>query len=55
VPQLDIGFEVLYSHHNTAYKGPALYTANPAKPAIPLVDDQSVWSAIFRWQRNFYP
>jgi len=55
VPQLDIGFEVLYSHHNTAYKGPALYTANPAKPAIALVDDQSVWSAIFRWQRNFYP
>ena len=55
VPQLDVGFEVLYTHHNTAYKGPALYTANNPRPAVTLIDDQNVWSAIVRWQRNFYP
>ncbi|MEA2966515.1 MAG: hypothetical protein QOI46_6613, partial [Alphaproteobacteria bacterium] len=20
-----------------------------------IIDDQNVWSAMFRWQRNFYP
>jgi Porin subfamily len=55
VPQLDIGFEVLYTHHNTAYKGSALYTANASRPAVTLMDDQNVWSGIVRWQRNFYP
>ena len=55
VPQLDIGFELLYTHHNTAYKGGGLYTANAPRPAVTLVDDQNVWSAFFRWQRNFYP
>jgi len=54
-PQLDIGFEVLYTHHYTAYKGAALYTANAPRPAVTLMDDQSVWSGIVRWQRNFYP
>ena len=37
--QLDIGFELFYSHHLTAYKGAALYTANPSRPAVPLIDD----------------
>jgi hypothetical protein len=55
VPLLDIGFELLYSHHLTAYKGPALYTANAPRPAVALMDDQGVWSTMFRWQRNFYP
>ena len=55
VQQLDIGFELFYSHHLTAYKGAALYTANPSRPAVPLIDDNGVLSAIFRWQRNFYP
>jgi len=55
VPQLDIGFELLYSHHNTAYKGAGLYTVNAPRPAVTLLDDQGVWSAFFRWQRNFYP
>jgi len=55
VPQLDIGFEILYSQNLTAYKGPALYTANPSRPAVTLMDDNGVWSAFFRWQRNFYP
>jgi hypothetical protein len=58
VPQLDIGLEVLYSHLNTAYKGAATaggYGPNGSRPTVFLVDDQNVWSAMFRWQRNFYP
>ena len=55
VPQLDIGLEVLYTKSNTAYKGPGTYLANSARPAVFVFDDQEVWSAMFRWQRNFYP
>ena len=28
---------------------------NGAKQTVGLIDDQNVWSAMFRWQRNFYP
>ena len=55
MPQLDIGLEVLYTKSNTAYKGPGTYLANSARPAVFVFDDQEVWSAMFRWQRNFYP
>ena len=57
VPQLDIGMEVLYQHNNTAFKGPATLAANGSRPAVlnGVIDDQNVWSAMFRWQRNFYP
>ena len=57
VPQLDIGLQVMYTHHNTAYKGPAILAANTSRPAVVngVIDDQNVWSAMFRWQRNFYP
>ena len=57
VPQLDIGMEVLYSQRNTAFKGPASLPANGSRPAVinGVIDDQNVWSAMFRWQRNFYP
>jgi hypothetical protein len=55
VAQLDIGLELLYTHVNTAYKGPATYAANGARPVVGLIDDQNVWSLQFRWQRNFYP
>jgi hypothetical protein len=55
VPQLDIGVEVLYTHLNTAYKGVGIYPANGSRPSVNLIDDQNVWSAMFRWQRNFYP
>jgi hypothetical protein len=55
VPQLDIGLEVLYTHVNTAYKGNAVYPVNGSRPAVTLIDDQNVWSAMVRWQRNFYP
>ncbi len=57
VPQLDIGLQVMYTHNNTAYKGPAALAANGSRPAVVngIIDDQNVWSAMFRWQRNFYP
>ena len=57
VPQLDIGLQVMYTHHNTAFKGPAALAANASRPAVlnGVIDDQNVWSAMFRWQRNFYP
>ena len=46
--QLDIGFELLYSHLNSAYKGPGVYSANMPRPSVALIDDQNVWSAMFR-------
>ncbi len=58
---LDIGLDVVYTHLNTAYKGPANISAQGAQPgcAAPAcassIDDQNVWSAMFRWQRNFLP
>jgi hypothetical protein len=55
VPQLDIGLEILYSKLNTAFKGVANVPANASRPAVAAIDDQDVWSAMFRWQRNFYP
>jgi hypothetical protein len=41
---------LLYSHLNTAYRGPGVYSANTPRPAVALIDDQNVWSAMFRWQ-----
>ena len=56
VPQLDIGLQVMYQHNNTAFKGPAALAQNASRPAVinGVIDDQNVWSAMFRWQRNFY-
>ena len=55
VAQLDIGLELLYTHVNTAFKGPGLTVVNAPRPAVTLIDDQGVWSAMLRWQRNFFP
>ena len=64
VPQLDIGLDIMYTKLNTAFKGVANLAANGSRPAcfndLPgnpgcSVDDQGVWSAMFRWQRNFFP
>ena len=55
VPQLDIGLELLYSRRNTAFKGAAVVPANGSRPVVFALDDQDVFSAMFRWQRNFYP
>jgi hypothetical protein len=57
VPQLDIGLELIYNHNNSAFKGNAIYGAptNGSRPAVFAIDDQDVWTAMVRWQRNFYP
>ena len=58
VPQLDIGMEVLYPKRNTAFKGPATLRGErlaSRRGSTRIIDDQNVWSAMFRWQRNFYP
>jgi hypothetical protein len=55
VPQLDIGLEVLYSKRNTAFGGRAFVPASGSRPPVLVIDDQDAWSAMFRWQRNFYP
>jgi Porin subfamily len=31
-----------------------VYAANASRPAVTVFDDQGVWSAMVRWQRNFY-
>ena len=64
VPQLDIGLDLLYTKLNTAFKGISNLNANGSRPAcingLPgnagcSVDDQHVFSAMFRWQRKFFP
>jgi hypothetical protein len=40
VAQLDIGLEMLYTRHNTAFKGPGVYAVNLARPAVFVFDDQ---------------
>jgi Porin subfamily len=62
VPLLDIGLDIWYTRLNTAYKGPVNFAANGSRPICTNTallscnfDDQDVWGAIFRWQRNFYP
>ena len=56
VPQLDIGLEVLYTQPTPPTKA-RRPPANGSRPAVvnAVIDDQDVWSAMFRWQRNFYP
>ena len=55
VSQLDIGLEVMYTKLNTAYRGPAVVAVPLPQNPVFAIDDQDVWSAFFRWQRNFYP
>jgi hypothetical protein len=62
VAQLDIGLDILYTHVNTAYQGPAIIAPTGARPGtgpgfgpINTIDDTDVWSFFFRWQRNFFP
>jgi hypothetical protein len=62
VRNLDIGVDILYTKIRTAYGGPTNWVANGSRPACTnsaalscAQDDQDVWSAMFRWQRNFYP
>ena len=45
------------THTTPPTKAPATLAANGSRPAVVngVIDDQNVWSAMFRWQRNFYP
>ena len=36
-------------------KAPPSVPASGSRPPVFVIDDQDVWSAMFRWQRNFYP
>jgi hypothetical protein len=57
VKNLDIGLDVVYTKLYTAYAGPVSLPVNGSRPAVAnaAANDQDVWSAMFRWQRNFYP
>jgi hypothetical protein len=58
VSNLDVGVEILYTRVETEWNGTALLPAFAAgaRPAgLYALDDQSVWSAMFRLQRNFWP
>jgi hypothetical protein len=55
VENLDVGLEVMYSHVRTAFSGGLTTAGAGAQPAGALVDDNNVWSGIFRVQRNFWP
>jgi Porin subfamily len=60
-PDLDIGLDILWTHLNTAYKGPVTaFTGSGARPNCTVgmgctLDDQDAVSAMFRIQRNFLP
>jgi hypothetical protein len=54
VPDLDVGFDLLYWHLNTAFAGTATLAANGAKPGgVYSISNQDSLGAIFRVQRNF--
>ena len=54
VPDLDVGFDVVWWHLNTAFAGTATLGANGAKPSgTYTISDKDTVSAIFRVQRNF--
>jgi hypothetical protein len=56
VPDLDVGFDVVWYHLNTAFNGSILNLTAPigAKPAGPYaISNQDSVGAVFRIQRNF--
>lgn len=58
VQNLDVGVEVLYTQVDTEWNGTATLPAFAAgaRPAgTYTLDDQGVWSAMIRFQRNFWP
>jgi hypothetical protein len=56
VKNLDLGVEIMYNRLQSAFDGNAVVNAAVAQPTQNfLVKDQSVLSAIFRVQRNFWP
>ncbi|MGC1464638.1 MAG: porin, partial [Pseudolabrys sp.] len=55
VQNLDIGLEVMYSRVQTAFAGGTTTAAAGNRPAGAAINDNDVWSGIFRVQRNFWP
>jgi hypothetical protein len=56
VPWLDLGFDVSWTHLNTAYEGPATLGANGARPAgLYGLGDQNIVTVLGRAQIDFYP
>jgi hypothetical protein len=51
----EMGLDVFYTKLFTAYQGSAtnLYGAVGTRPSTPTIEDQNIWSAIFRVQRSF--
>jgi hypothetical protein len=55
-PDLDIGLDLVWSHINTAFAGTATLAANGARPGgVYNIQDQDVFTGLFRIQRNFLP
>jgi hypothetical protein len=52
---LEIGVDVFYTKLFSAFKGTsaALYPSSGTRPAVTTIQDQDVWSGIFRVQRSF--
>jgi hypothetical protein len=57
VANLDVGLEIAYSKVNTAFAGTGRLAANTQGIAQGnyAIEDQDVWTATFRVQRNFWP
>jgi len=57
-PDLDMGVEVLYTGLNTANRGATVNVAGTSgaiPPGLYTFANQGVWSALFRFSRNFIP
>ena len=49
-----MGVDVTYTHLNTAYQGAAIATSPiGTQTSKQIVDDQNIWSGLFRAQMNF--
>jgi hypothetical protein len=54
VPNIDVGVDLSWYHHNTAFAGTAVLPNIPARPAgTYTVTNQDALEALFRFQRNF--
>jgi porin-like protein len=55
-PFLDIGLDVSYHRHNTAFAGAGVTTLDGARAAgTVIIEDQDFWTAMFRVQYNMLP
>jgi hypothetical protein len=54
-PRLHVGIALPVLKSRGRDEGAGVYAANASRPPVTVFDDQGVWSAMVRWQRNFYP